>query len=300
MNILKLRYFVEVAKCGSFTEASRNLYTAQPNLSKQISQLEQELGFPLFIRSRKGAKLTPQGEYFYDQVKDIPNRIDQATNHGREMMRLQEEYLSIGVLEGQDINEELSRRLAAVKEVYPDIRISLERNSYGNLRSGLRSGHYDIIITLDFDVEKADDFQAFPLYRKSPAIAMHTTNPLSKKKDLSLEDLKKENFLAISKEESPGGFQRLIDSCKEAGFYPNIVRETRSLESLLLCLEMGLGVALLDQNTRLATSPYIVMFSQKDAVPMAVEAVVLKDVQDLNLLDVVHILSRKAAPEEDR
>ena len=72
------------------------------------------------------------------------------------------------------------------------------------------------------------------------------------------------------------------------------------MESLLLCLEMGLGVALLDQNTRLATSPYIVMFSQKDAVPMAVEAVVLKDVQDLNLLDVVHILSRKAAPEEDR
>ena len=58
MNTMKIRYFVEVARCGSFSEAARRLYTAQPNLSKQIAQMEQELGFALFARSRRSVKLT--------------------------------------------------------------------------------------------------------------------------------------------------------------------------------------------------------------------------------------------------
>ena len=61
MNLTKIRYFVEVARCGNFSEAARRLYTAQPNVSKQIAQMEQELDFPLFVRSRRSVTLTPAG-----------------------------------------------------------------------------------------------------------------------------------------------------------------------------------------------------------------------------------------------
>ena len=62
MNTIKIRYFVEVARRGSFSEAARHLYTAQPNLSKQIAQMEQELGFSVFTRSKNGITLTNYGE----------------------------------------------------------------------------------------------------------------------------------------------------------------------------------------------------------------------------------------------
>ena len=52
MNLTKIRYFVEVARCGNFSEAARRLYTAQPNVSKQIAQMEQELDFSLFVRQQ--------------------------------------------------------------------------------------------------------------------------------------------------------------------------------------------------------------------------------------------------------
>ena len=63
-----MRYFIEVARRGSFSEAARRLYTAQPNLSKQIAQMEQELGFALFVRTRRSVKLTPAGEFLYSRT----------------------------------------------------------------------------------------------------------------------------------------------------------------------------------------------------------------------------------------
>ena len=296
MNTIKLRYFVEVARYGSFSEAARRLYTAQPNLSKQIAQMEQELGFALFTRSRRSVKLTPAGQFLYDQIRDLPDQLDDIFEQARSLARKGEGTLSIGVLEGQDVNQVLSDRLSQIKTIYPQLQITLERNSYQNLRSGLRSGHYDLIITLSFDVEDEADFQLFTLYEKSPAIAMHKTHPLASQKALTLGDLKDENFVVISRQESPGGYQRLVDSCAAEGFAPKIVREPRSLESLLLCVEMGVGISLLDQNTRLELSPYIVTIPQH-APPMAVVAVINRSDQRPVIQNVVKLLSSQNSGE---
>ena len=291
MNILKMRYFIEVARCGSFSEAARRLYTAQPNLSKQIAQLEQELGFSLFIRRHRTIQLTPAGEFLYERWKELPDRIVDDIDQARAMAN-RAEALCIGVLEGQDLNDVLHTRLKVVSTLYPQLNITLERNSYQNLRSGLRSHHYDVIITLSFDVEEESDFALYTLYEKSPAIAMYKTHPLAQKKDLSLEDLKDEQFIVISEQESPGGYHQLLESCADCGFVPKIVRTPRSLESLLLCVEMGMGIALLDQNTRLELSPQVVTIPQ-DAEPMAVVAVVLKEEQQPLVQDIVRILTEK-------
>ena len=291
MNLTKLRYFVEVARCGSFSEAARRLYTAQPNLSKQIAQMEQEIGFSLFQRSRRSVKLTPAGEFLFQKVEHLPDELDDIFEQARSLARRGDGTLSIGVLEGQDVNQVLGERLAAVSAIYPQLQISLERNSYQNLRSGVISGHYDIIITLSFDVEDTAEFDSYTLYKKQPAIAMSRSHPLARKEELTLNDLKEEHFIVISRNESPGGYQRLIDSCASEGFAPKIVREPRSLESLLLCVEMGMGIALLDQNTRLELSPYIVTIPQ-NAPPMAVVAVILQGEKRPIVNNIIKILSK--------
>ena len=296
MNIIKIRYFVEIARCGSFSEAARHLYTAQPNLSKQIAQMEQELGFALFTRSRRSVKLTPAGQFLFDKLQNLPDQLDEVFEQARSLAHRGEAVLSIGVLEGQDVNQVLSERLKRVASIYPQLQINLERNSYQNLRSGLVSGHYDMIITLSFDVEGDAKFRTFSLYQKSPAIAMHKSNPLAGKRSLTLSDLRDENFVVISRQESPGGYQRLMDSCAAEGFVPHVVREPRSLESLLLCVEMGVGIALLDQNTRLEMSPYIVTIPQ-NAPPMAVVAVIPREEQRPLILNAAKLLA-KSEPKE--
>lgn len=251
MNLTKIKYFVEVAKCGNFSEAARRLYTAQPNVSKQIAQMEQELDFALFHRTKRSVQLTAAGRLLYDYMKDMPQELDALFEQAGNLARREESVLHVGILEGQEVNAMLLTRLNLIQELYQNLELELERNSFSNLRSGLRNGHYDVIVTLDFDVETEEQFDSVKIFSQPPAIAIHRNHPMANQKHLCMEQLAAENFVVISPQESPVGYERFIAQCQAGGFTPNIVRQPRSLESLILCVEMGVGIGLLDQNTRL-------------------------------------------------
>ena len=76
MNILHLKYAVEIARVGSLSQAAQNLFLAQPNLSRSIKELESDIGIKIFERSTKGMLLTPEGEEFIGYAKEILNHID--------------------------------------------------------------------------------------------------------------------------------------------------------------------------------------------------------------------------------
>jgi DNA-binding transcriptional LysR family regulator len=288
MNLTKIRYFVEVARCGNFTEAARRLYTAQPNVSKQIAQMEQELGFSLFIRTKRSVRLTPAGQLLYDNMKDLPEHLETLFTQARAISKRDETHLTIGILEGQEVNSILLTRLNLAQELY-HLDVEMERNSFSNLRSGLKTGHYDMIVTLDFDVEQEAEFAWQAIFTQPPAIAINRNHPLAGQERLDMPQLQDEDFVVISPQESPVGYERFISQCQKTGFTPHIVRQPRSLESLILCVEMGVGVALLDQNTRLGHSAAVrtVPISGKD---MCVVVAHIKDDYRPILKNVVHIL----------
>ena len=78
MNILHLKYAVEVARVGSLSQAAQNLILAQPNLSRSIKELEADVGIKIFERSTKGMLLTPEGEEFIGHAKEILTHIEQV------------------------------------------------------------------------------------------------------------------------------------------------------------------------------------------------------------------------------
>ena len=251
MNLMRIKYFVEVAKWGSFSKAAQTLYVSQPNLSRQIALMEQEVGFALFHRSGKNIQLTRAGEYLYGQLRDLPEHTERAIAHAETISRREADSLSIGVLEGQDVNAFLSDRINHLREENPDLLVEMERNSFRNLRQGLDRGAYDVLFTLEFELEGRDDWDSMILFQQPGAIVLSRSHPLAGRDNLTIEDFRSEPFVAISRENSPGGYNLLLKQCAESGFVPNIVRETNTTESLFLCVEMGLGVALLDRNTRL-------------------------------------------------
>ena len=251
MNLMRIKYFVEVAKCGSFSKAAQMLYVSQPNLSRQIALMEQEVGFELFHRNGKNIQLTRAGEYLYGQFRDLPEMTERAIAHAEAISRREECSISIGVLEGQDVNAFLSDRINGLRRLEPNLLVELERNSFRNLRQGLDRGTYDVLFTLEFELEGRDDWDSVILFQQPGAIVLSRSHPLANRDNLTIEDFRNEPFVAISRENSPGGYNLLLRQCAECGFTPNIVRETATTESLFLCVEMGMGVAILDRNTRL-------------------------------------------------
>lgn len=90
-----LRYAITVAECGSITKASQKLFIAQPNLSRAISELEKDLGFPLFVRTKKGMYPTPAGEHFLAKAGDLVAKLTALVDESRENARRDIRFASI-------------------------------------------------------------------------------------------------------------------------------------------------------------------------------------------------------------
>ncbi len=250
MTLMNLRYFVEAARCGSFTEAARNLYVSQPGLSKQIALVEKEVGVPLFERANRSVKLTPAGEYLFEQLRDILAATDHVLERARAIGLGLTGSLSIGCLEGHDHPPQLQ----ALTAQFPDLDLYIEKNSFSNLRSGLLSGRYDLIVTLSFETDTLTNIKSRTLRAMCGAVAINRQNPKSRIPNLTLCDLYDEDFVTISEEESPGGLALLIKQCEACGFTPRIVRQFSSHESLMLAVETGIGVSILENYAQLFNS----------------------------------------------
>lgn len=276
MTLTNIRFFVEAARCENITQAAANLYVSQPALSKHIALMEQEVGVPLFFRANRSVRLTPAGQYLYEQLRDLPLLCDHAFERARAIGKGAAGTFSIGILEGQDLQGAVLDRLNVFSRKYPNLDVRLERNSFSNLRSGLENGHYDLILTLVFELSGIPGAAYEVVIRQNGAIAMSRSNPLAGKEDLTIADLKDENFITIGEQESAGGYTLLCNDCvRFGGFEPKIVRHLSSLESLLLGIEAGMGVAILDRNTRLENHPGVRMVSLPGSYDASLVAVYL-------------------------
>ena len=214
MDITKLEYFTAAAECGSFSETARRMYTSQPNISRQISSLEKEVGAKLFFRDNQSVRLTRAGEYLYGQTKNIPSLLARVFETTRAVGRGDTGELRIGLLAGQRPDREMTKRFHRFTELYPNLGFTLERAGFSDLQRALNSYKFDMIITLSFDVTASDEFEMERLRaQQQPAIFVSRMSPFADK----LEDLSQIPFVVISPQESYGGYSQLLRSCRSKG-----------------------------------------------------------------------------------
>ena len=290
MDITKLKYFTVAAECGSFSETARRLYTSQPNISRQISSLEKELGATLFFRNNQSVRLTRSGEYLYEQTKDLPTQLERVFETVRALGREDAGELRIGLLAGQRPDREMTQRFRRFTELYPELNFTMERAGFSDLQRALTSYKFDMIITLSFDVSPSPELEIERLKtQQQPAIFVSRMSPLADR----LDDLSKAPFVVISPQESYGGYGQLLRSCRKKGFEPNIVRLADSLDSLLFYVETGVGIAILDRNTRLESDQDIRVIPIEDADSPDVVAVWLQKNTNPNIRKMVDCLQGK-------
>lgn len=258
INIQQIDYFLAVAKHLNFTEASRSLYISQPTLSKQIALFEDEINAKLFTRNKRKVSLTPAGELLYSKLGSIIEELDFVLNQANQVSSGFDLMLNIGCLDALDTSDFLVRSTELFKEKYPKIQISFERASFKNLRDKMLNNEFDLTFTLSFEVEGIDDLEYRDIWETSSSIITSDKHPMAKRKNLTLEDFKEESFVVLSREETPNGFDGIISLCRQHGFTPKITKYVTNIESLILCVETGIGVALVDTNVQLNSKSKII------------------------------------------
>ena len=144
------QYFLAVAKAGSFTKASKELFVSQPAISMQIQKLENELGFPLFTRTTRLVQLTPQGKLLYDVLDGNNEAWVQAIKTAHQLTAILQDknYLRIGVPNGWGICRPPISIINLFQKLHPELKIIVHQYNYKELTQKLHDHELDLILTI--------------------------------------------------------------------------------------------------------------------------------------------------------
>jgi DNA-binding transcriptional LysR family regulator len=246
MELRHLRYFIAVAEALNFTRAAEKMHVAQPALSKQVRDLEDEIGVDLFRRSQRGVTLTAEGKLFLDEARRILGDVGEAVKKTQALARGEVGELNIGYASAPTI-EILPRALAEFQLTAPKVALNLYDWTGNAICDGLRSGHLELAITalpseqnlhgLTFDLLKA----------YSLVVAMPQGHPLAKSRQVSVKRLLDYPLITYSKREYMDYHVMLDDLFEPHGGAPRPSLEVDRATTLIAAVASGRGLALVTE-----------------------------------------------------
>ena len=257
MNTTQIKCFLALADTLNYTRAAMRLYMSQPSLSRQIVSMEKELNTQLVIRDQKQVRLTPAGMLLASELGGIQAATDSLIERVQTVGQGYAGTLSVGVLEGQWVGAGLTRLLRGFLETYPNTDLRICQDSFGGLRGKLLSGKLDVAVTLHFDVEGLEGVSCRKCGDDRAVLAVSRRLPLGQKEHITMDDMLEETLLVISPEDSRAGAEMLLSEMKERGFPTWNVRYAPNLTTVMLWIEAGLGVGLINHRSSLAANPEV-------------------------------------------
>ena len=196
MELRHLRYFIAVAEAGSLTVAAqRMLHTSQPSLSRQIRDLEDEVGAQLLTRRARGIELTPAGRAFLEHARSVLSQVEAATEAARRVAHPAKPCFSMGFLTGHELTW-MPEALRILRDELPNIDVMISSQSSPLLADGLSKGKIDAAFLRR---EKGVPGLVFRLLVKEPLmVILPSDHPLAALKTISPRDLVGEAFVAVS------------------------------------------------------------------------------------------------------
>ncbi|MFI6871161.1 LysR family transcriptional regulator [Nocardia sp. NPDC050406] len=193
-----LRYFVAVAQEGNLTRAAQRLYVSQPALTKQIKQLEQQLGVELFTRSRSGMTLTEPGRVFAAHAPGLLGGWDRMLRDTKSGASAAAKVLRVGFI-ASAANEFTPEITAAFRREHPDWRIDMRQTGWLDPSAGLADGDVDVaLVRLPFPGD--DQYRTRELFTEPRWIALPATHALADRAEIAFEELWSEPFVAAPPE----------------------------------------------------------------------------------------------------
>lgn len=262
MELRHLRYFVAVAEEENVTRAAARLHVSQPPLSRQIRDLEEELGVELFERAAKSIRLTEAGRVFLAEARAVLERAKLAEQTVKALGGGLSGELNVGYAPSLTVDI-LPRALRRFQAEAPKIRVNLHDLSTEEMLVGLRKDKLDLAMLIDQPARALAGLEAKELFCYSVSVAVSPAHPLGRKKYCALKDLAGERLIGYAEEDYPEYRARLAELPWPSGKAPAIAEAHDSVTSLIAAVEAGRGVAIAPESLRCLAGPRLKLLPLK-------------------------------------
>lgn len=282
LELRQLRYFVEVAEREHISAAAEHLHVAQSAISRQIANLEEELGTALFERIGRNVKLTPVGKIFLEHSLTALKAIDFATKQVEEYLDPQKGVIKVGFPTSL-ASYVLPTVISAFKRQYPDVAFQLRQGSYKYLIDAVKNRELNLAL-LGPIPPKDELIDVRVLFSENMYALLPISHPLAKNETINLIDLRHEDFVLF-----PDGYvlQKVVsDACRSVGFVPNVTSEGEDMDALKGLVAAGIGITLLPESSLYDSTPRLTV-----KVPIGMPVI-------RRTVGVIYPITRDLAPSE--
>ncbi|HLS24143.1 MAG TPA: LysR family transcriptional regulator [Pseudogracilibacillus sp.] len=251
MELRQLKYFIEVAKREHVTEAANVLHVAQSAVSRQIFNLEEELGVDLFIREGRTVRLTRIGKIFLEHAERALHVIEDAKRVVEEYRDPEKGTIHIG-FSASLASYILPTAISYFRKEYPHVQFVLNEGSYSELIDSVIRGEINMALLgpLPQDQKK---IKGTVLFTEDIVALLPSSHRLAERTSIKLTELRDDPFVLY-----PKGYvlhDVIMEGCLQRGFRPQVAFEGKDLDAIKGLVSAGLGVTMLPEVTLIDNLP---------------------------------------------
>ena len=261
VNLFQIKLFLSIAETRNFSRTAELMHMEQSTLSRRIAVLEQELGFSLFKRDTRPVQLTEEGQMLHDQWSDLLSDYERSLNQVYAKRARDQAALTVCVIDSGNQLASIPGLSQAAQETMPGVVVSFQVASVEQFVPRLLNGQADLVITSEALTYQLDTRFAVQKVLQVPLLAcVLNSNPLSRKEEITWDDLSTQRFLAISHPDMTYQEQLVRALCGKHGFVPTFGSESQNAHGLSSALQHDDEVLICDRFLRGIESPLIRRF----------------------------------------
>ncbi len=243
VELRHLRYFVAVAEAENVSRAALKLHVSQPPLSRQIRDLEDELGFLLLKRTAKSVSLTEAGRTFLNEARAVLQRADEGVKKARAVATAGETDLHVGY-SPTPFAEILPKTLRGFQRAMPKVHVRLHDWSNKTILAGIRDGRLQLGLTTRSPKTGAlHDVRYEELFRQRVCVAVAPQHPFARRRAIPIAEVAAEPVIGLTREDYPNYYDLLSVTFSKVKQKPRVIEEHDSMPGVLSVVEAGSGVA---------------------------------------------------------
>ena len=266
MELRHLRYFVAVAEAENVSRAALKLHVSQPGLSRQIRDLEAEIGFPLFERSAKALRLTAAGKVFLPEVRSVLQHVDAAVHQARAASGGTQGEIHVGYAPSLTV-QILPPILRAFQGEFPHVRVTLHDLSSEAMLTQLGQAKLHVALTVRPPAKLGRGLAFVELARYAMVVAVAPGHPLAKLKAVTLRQVAPEPLIGLNRRDYPEYHVETKKLFAAVGLKPNFAEEHEGGTSIIAAVEAGRGVALVPSSLACIVGTRVKLIPLRPALP---------------------------------